>query len=121
MLLLHTVTPPERLLAATMEPGTGMVADAGPLLEAEEAEEQDALSYLQTVATRLEARGLRVTFEAPEADACNAIVDRAREHAIDLIAMATHDRGGLSRLVFGSVGESVLRHAPCPVLVVRVV
>lgn len=37
----------------------------------------------------------------------------------DLIVMATHGRTGLSRLLLGSVAETVVRHARCPVLVVR--
>jgi nucleotide-binding universal stress UspA family protein len=120
VLVLQAVTPPERLLAAAAEPGTGMMIDPEPLLEAEEAEEQAAQSYLQEVAARLEARGLRVTAEAPEADAADALLKRARELPADLIAMTTHGRSGLRRLVFGSVAEGVLRHAPCPVLLVRV-
>lgn len=43
----------------------------------------------------------------------------AAEVAADLIVMGTHGRGGLSRLVLGSVAESVMRKAPCPVLTVR--
>ena len=34
--------------------------------------------------------------------------------------MTTHGRGGLGRLVFGSVADAVLRSATCPVLLVRV-
>jgi nucleotide-binding universal stress UspA family protein len=43
----------------------------------------------------------------------------AREAAADLIVMGTHGRGGLSRLLLGSVAEHVLRAAPCPVLTVK--
>src|SRR5258706_693973 len=52
-------------------------------------------------------------------DARDAIVDAARELDIDLIVMGTHGRRGISRLVVGSVAGDVLRRAPCPVLVVR--
>jgi len=45
-----------------------------------------------------------------------AIVDYAREHAIDLIVMGTHGRGPLGHLILGSVAERVVRLAPCPVL-----
>jgi nucleotide-binding universal stress UspA family protein len=120
VLLISAVTPAEQLIAASIEPGTGLVADPEPILEAEEAEEQDALSYLKSVAARLEGKGIRATFEVPEADAATVIVERAREQGIDLIAMTTHGRSGLSRLVWGSTAESVLHHAPCPVLLVRV-
>lgn len=37
---------------------------------------------------------------------------------IDLIVVGTHGRGGLGKLLLGSVAESILRHAPCPVLTV---
>jgi universal stress protein A len=43
----------------------------------------------------------------------------AEENEIDLIVMGTHGRKGLARLVMGSVAESVLRHAPCPVITIR--
>lgn len=48
-----------------------------------------------------------------------AITDAARRLEADLIAMGTHGRAGLSRLMLGSVAEYVLRHASCPVLTVR--
>ena len=41
-----------------------------------------------------------------------------KEHA-DLIIMGSHGRTGLSHVVLGSVAERVVRHASCPVLVVR--
>ena len=42
----------------------------------------------------------------------------ASEWGADLIVLGTHGRGGIKRLLLGSTAESVLRHAPCPVLVV---
>lgn len=47
------------------------------------------------------------------------IVAAATEWQAGLIAVGTHGRGGLGRLVLGSVSESVLREAPCPVLTIR--
>jgi nucleotide-binding universal stress UspA family protein len=47
------------------------------------------------------------------------ILAAAREYAADLIAMTTHGRSGLSRLVLGSVAESVLRLADVPILTMR--
>ena len=46
------------------------------------------------------------------------IVAAARDWHAELIVVGTHGRSGLGRLVLGSVAEEVLRHAPCPVLVV---
>jgi nucleotide-binding universal stress UspA family protein len=47
------------------------------------------------------------------------IIRYAKEHAIDLISIGTHGRGGLKRLLLGSVAESVVRGASCPVLTIH--
>lgn len=47
------------------------------------------------------------------------IIRVAKDHAIDLIVIATHGRTGLKHLFMGSTAERVLRHVHCPVLVVR--
>jgi len=57
----------------------------------------------------------RVVFGSPETQ----IVDVARSEAVDLIVISTHGRTGLEHMFLGSVVENVVRHAPCPVLVVR--
>ncbi len=43
----------------------------------------------------------------------------ARQRQVDLIVTATHGRTGLRHFVLGSVAERIIRHAPCPVFVVR--
>jgi len=52
-------------------------------------------------------------------DARDVIINTARELGIDLIVMGTHGRRGVSRALLGSVTETVVRAAPCPVLTVR--
>jgi nucleotide-binding universal stress UspA family protein len=47
------------------------------------------------------------------------IIEGAKGWPADLIVIGSHGRGGVQRLLLGSVAESVVRHAPCPVLVVR--
>lgn len=47
-----------------------------------------------------------------------AIVHEARAWSADLLVLGTHGRRGAARLLLGSVAESVLRHAPCSVLVI---
>jgi nucleotide-binding universal stress UspA family protein len=49
----------------------------------------------------------------------SAILDAAREQHIDLIAIATHGRSGLARLLLGSVADKVVRGATLPVLLYR--
>ena len=48
-----------------------------------------------------------------------AIVNYAKDHAIDVIVTGTHGRGAFAHLIMGSVAERVVRFAPCPVLTVR--
>ncbi len=47
------------------------------------------------------------------------ILAAADELKADLVVIATHGRGGLSRLLFGSVAGNVVRESPCPVMTVR--
>jgi nucleotide-binding universal stress UspA family protein len=52
-------------------------------------------------------------------DARDMIDEAAREIGADLIVMGTHGRRGVSRALLGSIAESVVRTAPCPVLTIR--
>ncbi|MBI5119079.1 universal stress protein [Candidatus Poribacteria bacterium] len=47
------------------------------------------------------------------------IIQMAREENVDLIVIATHGRGGLEHVLFGSTAEKVVRKSPCPVLSIR--
>jgi nucleotide-binding universal stress UspA family protein len=51
-------------------------------------------------------------------DPADEIVAAAREWGADLIVVGTHGRRGIGRMFLGSVAETVLRHAPCAVLVI---
>ena len=66
-------------------------------------------------ATSPRTRGLVVTSNSP----AKVIVDYANSEGIDLIVVGTEGRGGMSRLLLGSVAERVVRTAPCPVLTVH--
>jgi nucleotide-binding universal stress UspA family protein len=48
-----------------------------------------------------------------------ALLDLAHPERIDLVAIATHGRGGVQRLLLGSVADKLIRGAGPPVLVVR--
>jgi universal stress protein A len=51
--------------------------------------------------------------------AFEVITNTARDCEIDLIVLTTHGKTGLKHVFMGSTAERVVRHAPCPVLVVR--
>jgi nucleotide-binding universal stress UspA family protein len=81
--------------------------------------EQAAREYLQKVAAVLRSEGFHVHTEMSRMPAAEAIVEFAEGHHVDLIAIATHGRSGLSRWILGSVTQKVVQATPVPVLVVR--
>lgn len=78
--------------------------------------------YLTGVADRLrtENPGLRVRALTDEGLAAEGILGCARQEDVGLLVMASHGRGGLTRLAYGSVASRVLPASPVPVLLVRV-
>lgn len=95
----------------------GATLDPTPVLEADRAAASD---YLNAVAEPLRRRNLKVNLEIPPGPASEVIVERAAALGVSLILMTTHGRSGLGRVFFGSTADSVLRHATCPVLLVRI-
>ena len=73
----------------------------------------------QEIADRLEEADLTAWSVMAEGDAAEQILERSRELDVDLIAMATHGRTGLSRVLFGSVTQEVLRRSDRPLLLIR--
>jgi nucleotide-binding universal stress UspA family protein len=83
-------------------------------------EERAAARQVAAAAQDLEAAGITVHRVVDEhSHAAEGITERASREAIDLIALATHGRTGLQRLVAGSVALQVIRRASAPVLTVR--
>ena len=68
----------------------------------------------------LETSGVRVEARLRAGSAAAEIIDVAFEEHSDLIVMGTHGRTGLPRWLMGSVAETVVRHACCPVLTLRI-
>jgi len=74
----------------------------------------DLLCKREAIKPRLIEKTL-VRFGKPFQEICDA----ARGLKVDLIVISTHGYTGLKHAVLGSTAERVVRHAPCPVLVVR--
>lgn len=81
---------------------------------AEVAEANDELARTAQVLT-----GARVDQRIEVGDVARTICEVAGALRVDAIIVGSHARGGLERLFLGSVSEHVVRHAPCPVLVMR--
>jgi nucleotide-binding universal stress UspA family protein len=77
------------------------------------------LDELQPEVTRLREAGYTVRAQVDYGEPAQSIIDYVQDTGVDLVAMATHGRGGLGRLVMGSVAERVLRSVGVPVLLMR--
>lgn len=85
-----------------------------------EAGEGDARAYLTGLASRLKVDGHAVeTKVMVGVHAARGILELEQDLEADLIAIATHGRGGLVRALLGSVADKVLRGAKAPVLLTR--
>ncbi len=80
---------------------------------------QEAEGYLGAVAERLAQDGITVKTAVCWGEPAAEIVRLGSKEGAGLVAMSTHARSGLSRLVRGSVAEDVLRHTQLPVLLLR--
>jgi nucleotide-binding universal stress UspA family protein len=78
-----------------------------------------AEEYLASIAADLRAKGVSVTTAVRRGEPVAEILAGAREIDADLIAMTTHGRSGLRRLLFGSVAAAVLSQAEVPVFLMR--
>jgi nucleotide-binding universal stress UspA family protein len=113
LVLLHVVEP--------IAPAAGWapVAEPLPLPDIGERLEDSARSELPRLAGGRDCEGLEVEEALTHGDAAAEIVREARARGADLIVISSHGRTGLGRIIFGSTAESVVRHAHCPVLVVK--
>ena len=95
--------------------GEGGPVDTFPL--GQELEEEAAV-YLNHVAAAQTSRGLTANCTVVRGSTAMAIVDQVKEVPRCLVAVRTHGRVGLGRLLIGSVADTLIRHAGQPVLVV---
>lgn len=108
--LLHVVESPPRFA------GLGTVAT---LLSGDAAIGR-VYGGLQKMAEQAFHQEVRVKTHARTGKSFREITKAARELDADLVIMATHGYSGLKHTFLGSTTERVFRHAPCPVLAVRV-
>lgn len=80
-------------------------------------EERSARAYVERVCLTLGRHGMVASCEVRLGDAAREII--AATGTGDVVVMATHGRGGVSRWYLGSVAEAVARHASGPVMLIR--
>lgn len=113
LIFLHVVEP--------VVPAVGWtpVAEPLPLADISEQLEDSAARELPKIGDCDDCAGLDVEEVIVHGEAAAEIVRVAKERRVDLIVISSHGRTGLGRILFGSTAESVVRHAHCPVLVVK--
>ncbi|MBI3976961.1 MAG: universal stress protein [Chloroflexi bacterium] len=110
----------ELYLLQVVEPPTSAYAEGYAFTEFDpEPELVGARRYLEGCAVGLRAAGRNVTVQSVLGQPAQAVATIAREQSADLIVMATHGRGGLARLVMGSVATGILQRSTVPLLLVR--
>jgi nucleotide-binding universal stress UspA family protein len=82
-------------------------------------DEQTALEQERLEQFRPTVEGIKCSHAIDFGTPVSTIVEYARDHQIDLIVLGSHGRTGLLRVLLGSAAEAVVRHADCPVLVVK--
>jgi nucleotide-binding universal stress UspA family protein len=105
LLILHVEEPPAAYAGGEMYYGPLMVDDA------------ERRQMLGTIKPR--DPGIQYEHRIAHGDPAHEIVHVADQEHVDLIVMSAHDHGFLRRLLKGSVIESVVRHARCPVLTLK--
>lgn len=113
MICVHVIEP--------MVPSVGYsgMTEPLPITDITDQLEDSAESELPKIAEREECAGLEVEELIVHGEAAAEIVRVAKERNVDLIVVSSHGRTGLGRILFGSTAEAVVRHASCPVLVVK--
>src|SRR6266852_6941442 len=90
-----------------------------PLADISDQLEDSAEKELPRLAASDEVADLNIEEVIVHGDAAAEIGRVANEREVDLIVISSHGRAGLGRIIFGSTAEAVVRHASCPVLVVK--
>jgi nucleotide-binding universal stress UspA family protein len=85
------------------------------LMDYVEKTETELTDLVRTHLTDPGSATVKVTVGKPAEE----IVQVARDEAVDLIVMGTHGRTGLRHVLLGSIAETVVRTAPCPVFTVK--
>jgi nucleotide-binding universal stress UspA family protein len=87
--------------------------------EAISLQEAQARTYLDAIAARLHAEGIRARPLLRSGSPAETILQEIETQRADLVILGSNQRRGLSRLLLGSVAEAIVARAECPVLLIR--
>lgn len=122
VIALHVVHLPAYAFAYSGSEGVSPMAIPTPLPPTlTEDEKKTAKKIVDEVKEMGDAAGVKMETKIVERHPSvpDAIIQLAKEEGVDLIVMGTKGKTAIRRFLLGSVTESVVHHAHCPVLVVR--
>ena len=76
--------------------------------------------YLDSIANFCQNLGIPTQIHLTGRDPVSTIIQLSQKEGVDLIMLATHGRGGLQRLLLGSVADDVIQQAHCPLFLVPI-
>lgn len=109
----------EMVLLRVVEPPPTLGGEAIDFVALQNVDKEAAEAYLARIQTELGSEGFEVTYQVLTGRAAEAISEFVQNDEVDLIAIATHGRSGIKRLVFGSVADRLIRSSSVPILLVR--
>jgi nucleotide-binding universal stress UspA family protein len=112
---IHVVSVAEALYPVM----TGMVPDAVDTSDLQVQTDLNAKATANRSAMRFRGLGFPAEGFHMKGDPETAILEHAKQWGPDLIVVGSHDRSRVERFLMGSVAESIVKHAPCSVLVLK--
>jgi nucleotide-binding universal stress UspA family protein len=111
---LHVLDPGDFYAATGIEGGAMANYD-----EIQKQHETRANTILEDAETRAAEHGLSIETETIVGGVARSVVDYADDNDVDHVVVGSHGRTGASRILLGSVAETVARRSPVPVTIVR--
>ena len=108
-----------RVVEPIRQTGGEYMMDSDQLKKFESENRLAAGEYLKKISAKVSLGGAVVKTEVVSGRPAEILADYATKNQVDLIVIATHGRSGVSRWVWGSVADRILRSACVPVMMVR--
>ncbi len=107
----------EPLMISSDDSGVALTEEQWQILTKQQR--LDADNYLGQVVSQIDYHGTAVHSEVVNGSVAESLSDWAKKNNVDLIIVATHGRSGVSRWVWGSIADRILRSSCVPVFMVR--
>ena len=116
------VVEPVTLPTGTLTDGAAVFTEADAMKTRKSIDarnEAEAKQYLQGMLDRFKSGGLKVDMALLRGKSADELIDYIQKSDADLVIIASHGRSGISRWIYGSVAERLLRSVCIPLLMVR--